>query len=148
MHPFPHTYNVVAETATDGDVTLSAEGLSSIPSQAPTEFGGPGNRWSPESLLTAAVADCFALGFRAIAGASKFPFVRLNVNVSGILDIVDRKMQFTEIHLTADLQVAEGSDVDRAQRLLQKAEESCLVTNSLNLEPTLHCTVKALDAGG
>jgi hypothetical protein len=33
----------------------------------PREFDGRGNQWSPESLLAAALADCFVLSFRAVA---------------------------------------------------------------------------------
>ena len=35
------------------------------------------------------------------------------------------------------LAVPAGTDVDRARRLLEKAEKACLVTNSLAFEPTL-----------
>ena len=34
---------------------LSAEGVRIIESAPPKEFDGPGNQWSPEGLLTAAV---------------------------------------------------------------------------------------------
>ena len=40
-------------------------------SSAPVEFDGPGDRWSPETLLIAAIADCFILTFRAIACATR-----------------------------------------------------------------------------
>ena len=70
MQPFPHHYAVVAKAETQSDVALEGERLPPIASAPPTEFGGPGDRWSPETLLVAAVADCFILTFRAIAGAS------------------------------------------------------------------------------
>jgi organic hydroperoxide reductase OsmC/OhrA len=69
MHPFPHIYKVSAIPVTAGEVTLESTGLESIISQPPAEFGGPGDQWSPETLLAAAVADCFFLSFRAIANA-------------------------------------------------------------------------------
>lgn len=141
MHPFPHRYTVTAQTGIEGDVCLSSEGVVDIPSQAPAEFGGPGDRWSPETLLTAAVADCFALGFRAIAAASKIPFSNLEVSVEGVLDRDGRKMLFTEMSIKANLVVPEGVDVDRADKLLEKAEESCLITNSLSLECHLETDV-------
>ena len=61
MQQFPHHYSVVAKTDTQGDVALEAEQLPPISSAPPTEFGGPGDRWSPETLFVAAVADCFVL---------------------------------------------------------------------------------------
>lgn len=141
MHAFPHNYHVSASTKTDGDVVLSGADLPNITSQPPAEFGGPGDRWSPESLLMAAIADCFSLSFRAIAQASKIPFNELDVEVHGVLDKVERKMLFTEVQIKANLKVPEGVDTGRAERLLAMAEQSCLVTNSLNLECHLESSV-------
>lgn len=134
MHPFPHRYTVNASIRPDGDVPLSTEGVRVIESSSPKEFDGPGNQWSPEGLLTAAVADCFALGFRAIAKASKFPWHSLEVRTEGMLDRVEGKMFFTRFDTHAKLHVAPGADVERAKKLLEKAESSCLVANSLNSE--------------
>lgn len=64
MQQFPHHYSIVAKADTQGDVVLAGERLPPIPSAPPTEFGGPGDRWSPETLLVAAVADCFVLARR------------------------------------------------------------------------------------
>ncbi|MDP9065002.1 MAG: OsmC family peroxiredoxin, partial [Pseudomonadota bacterium] len=61
MHPFPHRYTVTASARPGGDVPLSAEGMRIIETAPPKEFDGPGNQWSPEGLLTAAVADCLVL---------------------------------------------------------------------------------------
>lgn len=141
MHAFPHHYNVSVQSGNEGDAILSSAGLTDIESQAPVEFGGPGNRWSPETLLTAAVADCFALGFRAIANASKVGYSQLNVNVVGVLDRVERKMQFTGMQIQAELVVPEGVDHERVKKLLEKAEESCLITNSMNVEVSLKTNV-------
>ena len=69
MHPFPHHYAVDAAVRPDGDVPLSSEGVRVIESAPPKEFDGPGNQWSPEQLLTAAVADCFVLELPRHRGA-------------------------------------------------------------------------------
>ena len=39
------------------------------------DFDGPGDAWSPEQLLLAAVEACFLLTFRAVAQASRLEFV-------------------------------------------------------------------------
>jgi hypothetical protein len=56
MHPFPHHYVVTAAAHPSGNVPLSAEGVRVIESAMAREFDGPGNQWSQESLLAAAVA--------------------------------------------------------------------------------------------
>ena len=65
MEPFPHRYRVKGRGQVTGDVELSADGLTTLRSASPAEFDGPGGRWSPETLLVGAVADCFILTFRA-----------------------------------------------------------------------------------
>jgi organic hydroperoxide reductase OsmC/OhrA len=56
---------------------------------------------------------------------------------AGPVDRVDGVVRFTHLHLQARLALPAGGDVERAKRLLEKAEKACLVTNSLALEPTL-----------
>jgi peroxiredoxin-like protein len=141
MHPFPHRYTVNASVRPDGDVPLSTAGVRIIESSPPKEFDGPGNQWSPEGLLTAAVADCFALSFRAIAAASKYSWQRLEVRTEGTLDRVEGKMRFTRFETHAKLHVAAGGDIERAKKLLEKAESTCLVANSLNSERHLSMEV-------
>jgi organic hydroperoxide reductase OsmC/OhrA len=134
MHPFPHRYTVNASIRPDGDVPLSTEGVRIIESASPREFDGPGNQWSPEGLLTAAVADCFALSFRAIARASKYGWHSLEVRTEGTLDRVDGMLRFTKFATHARLQLLPGADAARGKMLLEKAESSCLISNSLNAE--------------
>ena len=143
MHPFPHHYIVSATVRPDGDVPLSTEGVRIIESAPPKEFDGPGNQWSPEGLLTAAVADCFVLNFRAIAASSKYAWISLEARTEGTLDRVDGKMRFTRFDTHAKLHVPEGGDIERAKKLLEKAELACLVANSLNSERHLTLEVAA-----
>ncbi len=142
MHPFPHHYVVTAAVRPDGDVPLSTEGVRVIESALPTEFDGPGNQWSPEGLLTAAVADCFVLGFRAIASASKYAWLSLESKTRGTLERFDGKLRFTRFETHAKLHVPPGADIERAKKLLEKAELTCLVANSLNGER--HLTVEVV----
>jgi organic hydroperoxide reductase OsmC/OhrA len=143
MHPFPHRYTVNAVIRPDGDVPLSSEGVRVIESAPPKEFDGPGNQWSPEGLLTAAVTDCFVLGFRAIATASKYAWISLESRTEGTMDRVEGKMRFTKFETHAKLLVPAGADVERGKRLLEKAEATCLVANSLNSERHLVVEVSA-----
>jgi organic hydroperoxide reductase OsmC/OhrA len=142
MHNFPHHYGVTASMRPDDNVRLSSKGLQPLASAAPTEFGGPGDQWSPETLLVAAVADCFALSFRAIAKASKFEWAALECGVEGTLDRIENSTQFTAFTVRATLTVPPGVDEARARKLLEKAEHACLITNSLKAAPTLAITLR------
>jgi peroxiredoxin-like protein len=100
-------------------------------SAPPAEFDGPGDRWSPETLVVAAVADCFVLTFRAIAKLSKLRWATLTCEASGTVDRVDRVTQFTDLTVRASLEIPDDTHEDQAKRLLVRAEETCLITNSL-----------------
>lgn len=141
MQEFPHHYSVAASATTQGDVAVESDRLSPIRSAPPAEFGGPGDQWSPETLFVAAVADCFVLTFRAIAGVSRFPWISLTCDVAGTVDRVDRVTQFTAFEIRAHLRVPPGAKEDQALRLLTKAEDTCLVTNSLKVKPHLEAVV-------
>ena len=131
MQPFPHHYAVTATAAFQGDVELDSERLPLLRSASPAEFDGPGDRWSPETLLAGAVGDCFILTFRGIARASGLTWTSLRCDVTGTLDRIDRVTQFTKFDLRAHLDVPAGVDPDHARRLLEKAEQTCLISNSL-----------------
>jgi organic hydroperoxide reductase OsmC/OhrA len=132
MHPFPHHYVVSARGAVRGDVAVSAPGLPTLDTAPPPQFGGPEDRWSPETLLAGAVADCFILTFRAVARASGFDWQRLDCRVDAVLDRVEGQSRFVHYTTLATLTLAPGSDEARARALLSKAEQGCLVANSLS----------------
>ncbi|HEY4367519.1 MAG TPA: OsmC family protein [Steroidobacteraceae bacterium] len=132
MHPFPHHYTIDASVAPTGDAPLSAEGVGVIESAPPVEFGGPGNRWSPEALLTAALVDCLILNFRGIAQMSRFEWISLKARTVGTVDRADGKMRFTHFDTRAELVLPEGADAERARQLLHKAESTCPISNSLS----------------
>jgi organic hydroperoxide reductase OsmC/OhrA len=122
-------------------VSLSSAGVPALESSAPVEFGGPGDRWSPEGLLVAAVLDCLSLSFRAIAGASSLAWNELQLGAEATLDRVDKVMRFSEIRVDCQLRVPRGTNVERAERLLQRAEASCPISNSLKTPVHLDVTV-------
>ena len=86
MQDFPHHYAVSATAEVGANVRLDSPGLEQLESAGPAEFGGPGDLWSPETLLVAAVADCYILSFRAIARASKLDWISLRCDVVGDLE--------------------------------------------------------------
>jgi uncharacterized OsmC-like protein len=137
MHDYPHHYVVSADAPADGVISVSSDGLETLPTLAPAQFDGPGDLWSPETLLVAAVADCLILTFRAIARGSRFEWNSISCEVDGVLDRVDRVTRFTEFHVRVSLHVPEGTDKHKAERLVEKSDHVCLVTNSLNAETLL-----------
>jgi organic hydroperoxide reductase OsmC/OhrA len=131
METFPHRYRVKGSGRVTGDVELTAERLTMLRSASPSEFGGPGDRWSPETLLVGALADCFILTFRAVALASKLSWSSLDCEVTGTLDRIERVTQFTRFDVRARLVVPDEADIERAHHALDRAERNCLISSSL-----------------
>jgi peroxiredoxin-like protein len=146
MQPLPHEYYVVASGKVTGNVLLSGPGLPLLQTGPPVQFGGPGDQWSPETLLVAAAADCFILTFRAIARASNLLWTALDCNAEGRLDRADGTTRFTQLTLHAHLTVPAATDTEKARRILEKAEKACLIGNSLALTPVLTCDVNTVEA--
>ena len=142
MQDYPHRYVATAQGRVEGIIDTGSPGLESIPVMPPAEFGGPGDRWSPETLLVASVANCFILTFRAVARASDFQWNDLNCTVVGILNRVGRVTRFTEFQISVKLRLPAGADWHKAHRLAEKSESVCLITNSLNGEKTLEIDIE------
>ena len=145
MQELPHHYHVHASAEAEGNIALKAEDLPQLVTAPPAEFGGPGDQWSPETLLVGAVADCFILTFRAIARASKLEWTDMECSAEGLLERVERVTRFTTFTVRANLTVPAGTDPDKARRLLEKSEEACLITRSLLAETHLEAEVLVAD---
>lgn len=137
MQPYPHHYTVQAIGPVAGALELSTEGAPALACAPPREFDGPGDQWSPESLLVAAAASCYILSFRAIARASRFTWTRLECTVEGKLERVDGVTRFTHMLTRARLTAPASASAELCERLLHKAEASCLIANSLNAQREL-----------
>lgn len=76
MKPLPHTYEVRLSGGPEGYTAVSVEGLPDLRSAPPADFDGPGDAWSPEHLLLAAVETCFLFAEIGRAGIqARFPVI-------------------------------------------------------------------------
>ena len=141
MKPLPHRYEVQLTGGPSGYATVSTKGMPDLRSAPPLDFDGPGDAWSPEHLLLAAVETCFLFTLRAVAKASRVEFLALELSSEGTVDRLDGVTRFTEIVLRPRLTIGPGADRDRALAVLHKSERSCLVSASLGtpvrLDPEL-----------
>ncbi len=141
MQDYPHRYKAAATGGAEGVIDTRSPGLEAIPAMPPPEFDGPGDKWSPETLLVASVANCFILTFRAVARASSFEWNALTCEVDGILDRIERQTQFTEFYIDVTLHVPSSADAHKAHRLCEKSEQVCLITNSLTGRKILNVAI-------
>lgn len=141
MKPLPHVYEVHLAGAADGYAKVSAAGMPELQTAPPIDFDGPGDAWSPEHLLLAAVETCFLFTLSSVARASKLEFLSLELSGQGKIDRGDGATRFTEIVLRPRLRLPAGADRDRALRILEKSEKACLVSASLSTPVRLEAEV-------
>lgn len=110
----------------------------------PPEFPkGIAGIWSPEHLFTAAVSSCLMTTFLAIAEHSKLEFALFDCKSKGKLEQVDGKLEMSEVILEPHLVIRHDRDMDRALKILYKAEAACLITRSVKSKVSMipHVTV-------
>ncbi|MCF6224806.1 MAG: OsmC family protein [Xanthomonadales bacterium] len=134
MQALPHNYQVNASSSINHSVILTSTGLPALETDAPAEFGGPGDLWSPETMLVGAIANCFILSFRAVAAASKMDWEKIDCDVEAVLERVERVTRFTRVILKVKLLVNDNDKREQAEKLLDKSKSICLITNSMSAE--------------
>ncbi|MEW6127255.1 MAG: OsmC family protein [Acidobacteriota bacterium] len=138
----PYFYDTQVEWKGARKGELRALHLPSLEIAAPPEFKGHENIWTPEHLYVASVNVCFMTTFLAIAELSKLDFTSFTCNASGKLEKIEGEgFKVTEITLHPKLVIRQSRDLERAGRILEKAERNCLISNSINtivkLEPEI-----------
>lgn len=140
----PHYYNVNLTWISDRKGEISSPELEkTLEVATPPQFTkGIEGIWSPEHLLTAAVNSCFMTTFLAVAENSKLDFKLFDCKAKGKLEQVEGKFLMTEVILEPTLVIKNEADKERAERILQKTEAACLISNSIkskvSMIPTIH----------
>ena len=138
-----HVYNLSLKWENDRKGIMSSPELpTTIEVATPPEFDkGMPNIWSPEHFFTGAVLSCFMTTFLAIAEFSKFEFIDFKCNAQGILEKIEGKYLMTKIILSAELTIDNEEKTEKAQRILEKSEAACLISNSIKSEVELKTTI-------
>ena len=82
--------------------------------------------------------------FLSIAANSKLEFSAFSCMAQGILGQVEGKFQVTEVKLFPQLVILKEEDRERAERILQKSEKACLISNSVKSVICLNPQVEVL----
>lgn len=129
----PHLYNVNISWKQDRKGEMSSPELSqSVEIATPPQFPkGMEGIWSPEHLFTAAVSSCLMTTFLAIAENSKLEYINFECSSKGKLEQVEGKFLMTEVILEPVVTIKNESDIEKAERVLQKSEANCLISNSV-----------------
>jgi peroxiredoxin-like protein len=139
-----HSYKVIVEWTGESRGKMSSPGIDEqLQIATPPEFpGGVEGVWSPEHLYTASVASCFMTSFTAIARYSNFEFIDLKIDSDGIMSKEENKFVMSKVILIPVLTISRDVSEKKALRLLEKAEEICLITRSVKTEVQMEPQVR------
>jgi len=99
----------------------------------PTRFGDADGHTSPEELVAAALAGCFAMYLSGVLTKADSPPERLEARAVVTLDTVDGAPRITTIDLSVVGHVP-GIDEETFKQAAGAAEQGCPVSNVLNAE--------------
>ena len=99
----------------------------------PTRFGDADWHTSPEELVAAALAGCFAMYLSGVLTKADSPPERLEARAVVTLDTVDGAPRITTIDLSVVGHVP-GIDDETFRAAAREAEQGCPVSNVLNAE--------------
>lgn len=139
----PHYYNLNLTWKSERTGILTSQELKNgIEVATPPPFPkGIEGVWSPEHLLTASVSSCFMTTFLAIAENSRLEFDSFDCSAKGKLEQVEGKFLMTEIELIPVLKIKKEADKEKAERILQKSEAACLISNSIKTKVYLSTVI-------
>jgi organic hydroperoxide reductase OsmC/OhrA len=128
-------------------VTARVEGKQAIEITPPPVFrGNDPSTWSPEDFFVAAVASCLAVTFTGLAARDGLTYTRLRVDADGVAGMrEDGRFGFTRVVLRLEIET-DPTDAARARNLAEQAEETCLVSASLDLPVETAIEVRARPA--
>ncbi|SRX55454.1 OsmC family protein [Aequorivita sp. CIP111184] len=143
-----HIYNVVINWKNSRRGIMCSPELNEkngvcIEVATPPEFPkGIEGIWSPEHLFVASVSSCLMTTFLAIAENSTLEFESFSCQAEGKLEMVEGKLMMSEILLKPTVVIHNEVYIDKATRILKKAENACLITHSIKSKVTMEITVK------
>ena len=137
-----HRFPVAVRRHEHGSVRVKAPGKPELRAATPPEFrGGHQGQWSPEELLGASVASCFAVTLDAVAEHMNVPLHDVDVRTTINVERVEGRYVVTHVDVTAIVETDPGQ-VDRVREAAKLAERRCLITAALE------CPVRIrVDAG-
>ena len=151
----PHYYHVNINWSKDRkgmmcspELTMPSPGTGGcIEVATPPEFpkGIPGI-WSPEHLFTASISSCLMTTFLAIAENSKLEFLSFQCESTGKLEQVDGKYLMSEVLLEPTVIIPDEKEREKAERVLQKSEAACLISNSVRSKITMNPVIEVASA--
>jgi len=118
------------------DLLISAEGNPDIEGSADKPFRGTPERWNPEELLLAALAQCHMLSYLHVAVKNGIVVTDYEDDAVGTMLQVGEGGHFTSVTLRPVVTISTG-DPELARSIHAEASQLCFIASSVNF-PVLH----------
>src|SRR5712691_8437258 len=116
----------------DGKGTAKAgTGAFTLPMTFPSRIGEPDGKTTPEEMIAAAHAACYAMGLTATIGRQGGKASRVRVTATVTADKGEAGIKIVSSHLKASVERLEGIDPSKLDEIAQTAERGCPVSNAL-----------------
>lgn len=131
------------------DHRILADGKNhAIDGSSDRTFHGDAERWNPEEMVIAALAQCHMLSYLHVAATNGLVVVDYSDDATGTLESIGDGGRLTEATLRPIVTLAAhhtAEDADRAGALHERASELCFIANSVSFP--VHHEVRILIAG-
>jgi lipoyl-dependent peroxiredoxin len=129
----------------EGKGTAKAgSGAFNLPISFPRRIGDAEGVTSPEELIAAAHASCFAMALNATVGRKGGSIAKTDVTATVSADKGDAGIKITTSKLTVVAHGLEGIPKDQFAEVAKEAESKCPVSNALRGSLTIELDAKAV----
>jgi organic hydroperoxide reductase OsmC/OhrA len=115
---------------------VRAAGKPVLAGSSDPHFRGDADRWNPEELLVAALAQCHLLAFLHEAATGGVVVVDYSDAATGTLATEGNGGRMTEVVLHPLVTVAAPEMAERCAELHERAHANCFIANSVNFPVT------------
>jgi len=129
----------------EGKGTAKAgSGAFSLPVTFPARIGEPAGTTSPEELIAAAHAACFAMALNATVGKKGGSIAKTDVTATVSADKGDAGIKITTSKLSVTAHGLTGIPKEQFADVAREAEGTCPVSNALRGSLTIELEAKAV----
>jgi lipoyl-dependent peroxiredoxin len=114
-----------------GTLTSGSGALGELPVTWASRTERADGKTSPEELIAAAHASCFAMALSLVLGENETPADRVTVNAACTLDEVEGAPRITTVELTVRAEVP-AIEAAELERMVETAADLCPVSNALH----------------
>ena len=119
------------------DVVVRTAGKPELAGSADVPFRGSADRWNPEELLLAALAQCHLLSYLHSAVKHGIVVVDYADSAEATMEQAGDGGRFTSVTLRPRVTITDASKADLAQQIHAEASANCFIAASVSF-PVLH----------